>query len=79
MHDSEPVASFTLLDSDPLTIGLLDLADRVLAGTDTPDGAISRHYVTYPSRSVTALVEALRAPGLCVSRAGRVGDLHRVR
>ena len=62
MHDSEPVASFTLLDSDPLTIGLLDLADRVLAGTHTPDGAISRYYVTYPSRSATALAEALRRP-----------------
>ena len=57
-----PVASFTLLDSDPRAIGLLDLTDHVLATPATTDGGIARHYVTCPSRSAAALAEVSRCP-----------------
>ena len=62
MQDAKPVASFTLLESEPLAMSLLDVADQVLATSTTTDDAISRHYVTYPSRTATALAEALRRP-----------------
>ena len=62
MQDAKPVASFTLLESEPLAMGLLDVADQVLATSTTTDDAISRHYVTCPSRTATALAEALRRP-----------------